>query len=198
MPDSIEQRREGPGTAEASDSLAMQDAATPPNERKASADGAWRPGMGFKEYQTFRKFSFTHRVVLKTVPYFVGLLPTKLRLFGYRLMGVQFRGTGHFIGRDCLIDPVFPEMITLEDHVSVAPRVIIECHQSRSDLLKPVTLGPRSYVCTGAIIAPGVSIGAGAIVGAGSVVFRSVPAGVIVIGSPARVVGRVHDEWDKG
>jgi acetyltransferase-like isoleucine patch superfamily enzyme len=198
MPDGVEQRSEKLATAGASESLAMHDAATAQNDRKASGDGAWRPGMGYREYLAVRKPSFTHWLVLKTVPYFVSVLPLRMRLFAYRLMGVKFRGTGHFIGRGCLIDPVFPEMITLEDHVSVAPRVIIECHQSRSDLLKPVTLGPRSFVCTGAIIAPGVSIGAGAIVGAGSVVFRSVPAGVIVIGSPARVVGKAHSEWDKG
>ncbi len=198
MPDGVEQRSEKLATASASDSLAVHDAASAQNDRKASGESAWHPGMGYREYLAVRKPSFTHWLVLKTVPYFVSVLPLKMRLLGYRLMGVKFRGTGHFIGRDCLIDPVFPEMITLEDHVSVAPRVIIECHQSRSDLLKPVTLGPRSFVCAGAIIAPGVSIGAGAIVGAGSVVFRSVPAGVIVIGSPARVVGKAHSEWDKG
>ncbi len=198
MPDSVEQRREELVTAKASDSRAMHDAAGAQNDRKASGDGAWHPGMGLREYSTVRKSSFTHRLVLKTVPYFVSMLPARMRLLGYRLMGVKFRGTGHFIGRDCLIDPVFPEMITLEDRVCLAPRVIIECHNVRSDLLKPVTLGARSYVCTGAIIVPGVSIGAGAIVGAGSVVLRSVPAGVMVIGSPARVVGKVHDEWDKG
>ncbi|MGA9722490.1 MAG: acyltransferase [Candidatus Binatus sp.] len=176
----------------------MHDTATDWSYKGAPGEGGWLPGMGLKEYSALRKSSFTHRLILKTVPYFVGVLPARLRLLGYRLMGVKFRGSGHFIGRDCLIDPVFPEMITLEDRVCLAPRVIIECHNVRSDLLKPVTLGARSYVCTGAIIVPGVNIGAGAIVGAGSVVLRSVPAGTMVIGSPARVVGKVHSEWDKG
>jgi UDP-2-acetamido-3-amino-2,3-dideoxy-glucuronate N-acetyltransferase len=40
-----------------------------------------------------------------------------------------------------------------------------------------------------ATIVPGVRIGAGALVGAGSVVTRSVPAGMLVVGNPARVVG---------
>lgn len=171
---------------------------TEQNDKSDFRDDAWRPGMGLKEYSVLRKPSLAQRLVLRTVPYFVSLLPARMRLVGYRLMGVKFRGTGHFIGRECLIDPVFPEMITLEDRVCLAPRVIIECHNVRSDLLKPVTLGARSYVCTGAIIAPGVSIGAGSIVGAGSVVLRSVPAGVMVIGSPARIVGKAHDQWDKG
>jgi acetyltransferase-like isoleucine patch superfamily enzyme len=168
------------------------------NDRRPAGEGGWLPGMGLKKYSALRKSSFAHSLVLKTVPYFVSIMPGRIRLAGYRLMGVKFRGSGHFIGRDCLIDPVFPEMITLEDRVCLAPRVTIECHNVRSDLLKPVTLGARSYVCTGAIIAPGVSIGAGAIIGAGSVVLRDVPAGVMVIGSPARVVGKAQAEWDKG
>jgi acetyltransferase-like isoleucine patch superfamily enzyme len=188
MPDDVEQGREELVTANAPDR----------SDRTVPGEDSWHPGMGLKEYSTLRKSSFAHWLILKTVPYFVSILPARLRLVGYRLMGVKFRGTGHFIGRECLIDPVYPEMITLEDRVCLAPRVIIECHNVRSDLLKPVTLGARSYVCTGAIIAPGVSIGAGAIVGAGSVVLRSVPAGVMVIGSPARVIGKAHSVWDKG
>jgi acetyltransferase-like isoleucine patch superfamily enzyme len=197
MPRDVEHGPEEIVTAKASDSESMRDAGIAENER-SSGDGLWRSGMGLKEYSAIRKFSFTHRLVLKTVPYFVSVLPARLRLVGYRLMGIKFHGAGHFIGRECLIDPVFPEMITLEDRVCLAPRVTIECHNARSDLLKPVRLGARAYVCTGAIIAPGVTIGAGAIVGAGSVVLRSVPPGVMVIGSPARVVGKAHSEWDKG
>ena len=44
-----------------------------------------------------------------------------------------------------------------------------------------------------ATILPGVTIGARAMVGAGSVVTRDVPAGAIVAGNPARVVGAVDE-----
>jgi UDP-2-acetamido-3-amino-2,3-dideoxy-glucuronate N-acetyltransferase len=40
-----------------------------------------------------------------------------------------------------------------------------------------------------AVILPGVEIGEGALVGAGAVVSRSVPAGMLVRGEPARVTG---------
>lgn len=56
--------------------------------------------------------------------------------------------------------------------------------------IKPVRLGDDVWVGTGAIILPGVTIGDGAIVGAGSVVTRDVPAGVTVVGNPARPVSR--------
>jgi maltose O-acetyltransferase len=52
----------------------------------------------------------------------------------------------------------------------------------------PVTVGDNVWIGGGAIVCPGVSIGADSVVGAGAVVTRDVPAGVLVVGNPARVV----------
>jgi sugar O-acyltransferase (sialic acid O-acetyltransferase NeuD family) len=49
-----------------------------------------------------------------------------------------------------------------------------------------VTVGEFAMIGTGAVVLPRVEIGAGAIVGAGAVVTRDVPAGVTVVGNPAR------------
>ena len=46
----------------------------------------------------------------------------------------------------------------------------------------------------GSVLLPGVRVGANALVGAGSVVTKDVPAGAIVVGNPARVVGTVRPE----
>jgi maltose O-acetyltransferase len=40
----------------------------------------------------------------------------------------------------------------------------------------------------GVIICPGVSIGANTVVGAGAVVVRDLPANVVAVGNPARVI----------
>lgn len=53
-----------------------------------------------------------------------------------------------------------------------------------------VLVGERAFLGAGCVILPGISIGPGAVVGAGSVVTQDVPAGMVVKGSPGRVVER--------
>jgi acetyltransferase-like isoleucine patch superfamily enzyme len=53
----------------------------------------------------------------------------------------------------------------------------------------PVVIGDRVWVGTRAVILKGVTIGDGAVVAAGAVVTKDVPAGAIVAGVPAKVVG---------
>jgi acetyltransferase-like isoleucine patch superfamily enzyme len=55
-------------------------------------------------------------------------------------------------------------------------------------LKKPVIVGNYAWICTGAMILPGVTIGEGAVVAAGTVVSRDVPAYHVVAGNPAKVV----------
>ena len=50
----------------------------------------------------------------------------------------------------------------------------------------------------GAIVCPGVTIGDDTVVGAGAVVTRDLPAGVVAVGKPARVLREIghHDRID--
>ncbi len=58
----------------------------------------------------------------------------------------------------------------------------------------PVRIGDHVWIGTRAVILKGVTIGDGAVVAAGAVVTKDVPAGAVVAGMPARVVGRA-DSW---
>jgi acetyltransferase-like isoleucine patch superfamily enzyme len=58
----------------------------------------------------------------------------------------------------------------------------------------PVVIGDRVWIGTGVIVLKGVTIGDGAVIAAGSVVTNDVPAGAIVAGVPARVIGTA-DGW---
>jgi maltose O-acetyltransferase len=60
----------------------------------------------------------------------------------------------------------------------------------------PIEIGDGAWLGAGALVCPGVSIGENTVVGAGSVVTRSLPAGVVAYGNPARVA-RPVDERDR-
>jgi len=53
---------------------------------------------------------------------------------------------------------------------------------------RPVVIGDKVWIGTGAIILSGVTVGDGAVVAAGSVVTADVPGQTVVAGNPARVV----------
>ncbi|POH73392.1 DapH/DapD/GlmU-related protein [Arthrobacter glacialis] len=57
----------------------------------------------------------------------------------------------------------------------------------------PVTIGRNVWIGSNATILPGVHIGDDAVVAAASVVTKDVPAGAVVVGSPARVVRTATD-----
>ena len=52
----------------------------------------------------------------------------------------------------------------------------------------PVRIGRNCWIGAGALILPGVTIGDDTVVGAGSVVTRDLPAGVVAVGNPCRVL----------
>lgn len=52
----------------------------------------------------------------------------------------------------------------------------------------PVHIGRNCWIGAGAIILPGITIGDASIIGAGSVVTRDIPAGVVAVSSPCRVL----------
>jgi maltose O-acetyltransferase len=60
--------------------------------------------------------------------------------------------------------------------------------RDKLEAARPITIGDNVWLGGGVIVLPGVSIGDDSVIGAGSVVTKDVPAGVVAVGSPARVV----------
>ncbi len=56
------------------------------------------------------------------------------------------------------------------------------------ELAYPIRIGANVWVGGGAIICPGVTIGDNTTIGAGSVVTKDIPANVLAVGNPCRVI----------
>ncbi|MGH3077141.1 MAG: sugar O-acetyltransferase [Gaiellaceae bacterium] len=59
---------------------------------------------------------------------------------------------------------------------------------------EPITIGDNVWLGGGAIVCPGIAIGDDTVVGAGAVVTRDLPAGVVAVGNPARVLREIGDD----
>ena len=57
----------------------------------------------------------------------------------------------------------------------------------------PITIGDNVWLGAGVIVNPGVTIGDNAIIGSGAVVTKDIPANVIAVGNPARVLRELTD-----
>src|SRR5215472_16052144 len=124
-----------------------------------------------------------------------------VRLYLYRGMGVRI-GRNVFIGLDTYLDCQFPELITIEDDVTVAFRVTVVVHDDarRTDRVEPgagdgtvapVRLRRGCYLGAGCLILPGVTIGERSVVASGAVVTRDVDREIVVAGVPARPLRRI-------
>lgn len=60
----------------------------------------------------------------------------------------------------------------------------------------PVHIGKNCWLGAGVIVMPGITIGDNTVIGAGSVVTKDIPAGVVAVGNPCKVLREV-DEHDK-
>ena len=60
----------------------------------------------------------------------------------------------------------------------------------------PIHIGKNCWLGAGVIVLPGVTIGDNSVIGAGSVVTKDVPANVVAVGNPCRVIREI-DEHDR-
>ncbi|MBU1200633.1 acyltransferase [Patescibacteria group bacterium] len=101
-------------------------------------------------------------------------------------------GEGTIIGDHAFLDG--RARLEIGSHVDIASQVMIynSQHDLDSETLKakeePVKIGDYCFIGPRAIILPGVTLGKGAVVAAGAVVTKSVPAGTMVGGVPAKEI----------
>jgi maltose O-acetyltransferase len=100
-----------------------------------------------------------------------------------------------YINYDCII--LDCNHVYIGENVLLAPKVQIytayhpldaKTRKSGLEMAAPITIGNDVWIGGGAIICPGVQIGNNTIIGAGSVVTKDIPANVIAVGNPCRVI----------
>ena len=93
--------------------------------------------------------------------------------------------------------------ITIGNNVFIAPNVSIITEEHAMDAVQraqgleythPVTIGDNVWICTGAIVLPGVTIGDNSVIGAGSVVTKDIPPNSLAVGNPCRVIRTLEQE----
>jgi len=91
-----------------------------------------------------------------------------------------------------------PEYSTLMNNCWVGPNVVLTnalhplCPRAKV-CLKGATIEPGAKIGANATLLPDITIGRDALVGAGAVVVGDVPAGVVVVGSPAQIVKSIEE-----
>lgn len=93
--------------------------------------------------------------------------------------------------------------VTFGDNVLLAPNVSIYTAGHPVNVARrvagweyayPVTVGNNVWIGGNVVILPGVSIGDNSIIGGGSVVTKDIPANVIAVGNPCKVLRALTEE----
>lgn len=108
--------------------------------------------------------------------------------------------------------------IYVGDHTMFGPNVTVataghpilpEIREKAYQYNMPVHIGKNCWIGAGAVIVPGVTIGDNTVIGAGSIVTKDIPANVVAVGNPCKVMREISEkdreyyfkdrkiEWDK-
>ena len=92
--------------------------------------------------------------------------------------------------------------IYIGDYTMLGPNVVIataghpilpELRPLAYQYNMPVHIGKNCWLGAGVIVLPGVTIGDNTVIGAGSVVTKDIPANVVAVGNPCRVLREIND-----
>ena len=111
---------------------------------------------------------------------------------------------GHHIYANFNLTLVDDTDIFVGDYVMFGPNVTVataghpvdpELRRQVAQFNMPVHIGNNVWIGAGSVLLPGVSIGDNSVIGAGSIVTKDIPANVVAVGNPCRVLREIgeHD-----
>ena len=100
------------------------------------------------------------------------------------------------IGNDVLIAPCV-HLNTAAHPIELVERLTPDWSPGSSEYrfrtyALPIKIGNGCWIGANVVVLPGVTIGGGAVIGAGSVVTKDIPANVVAVGNPCRVVRDIN------
>ena len=114
--------------------------------------------------------------------------------YGYNIeIGENFYTNHNVVILDCA-------KVTFGDNVFIAPNcgfytvnhpLDVETRNKGLEYALPITVGNNVWIGAGCSILPGVTIGDNAVIGAGSVVVKDIPANVLAVGNPCKVIKEI-------
>lgn len=111
--------------------------------------------------------------------------------FGFNLS----LGSHIYINHDMVI--LDCAQVTIGNHVWIGPKVGLYCANHAEDPVRrahdevtsqPICIKDGVWLGASVVVLPGVTIGENSIIGAGSVVTKDIPANVVAVGNPCKVV----------
>lgn len=90
-------------------------------------------------------------------------------------------GTHCFIGPNCGLYTAGHPLIAKERNMGL-------------EIAKPITIENDVWIGADVTVLPGVTIGEGSVIGAKSTVTKDIPAGVVALGNPCRVIRKISDK----
>ena len=98
-------------------------------------------------------------------------------------------GDNVFVGPYCTLATGIHSLIADERRISVGNDGKLHNYEYG----KPIRVGNDVWIASNVTVCGGVSIGDGSVIGAGSVVTKDIPANVVAVGNPCRVLREIGD-----
>ena len=92
--------------------------------------------------------------------------------------------------------------IYVGDHTMLGPNVVLataghpilpELRPDAYQFNLPIHIGKNCWLGAGVIVLPGITIGDNSVIGAGSIVTKDIPANVVAVGNPCKVLREIND-----